>query len=47
MATNDNGQAESSGRLYVIDGPSFNIGYETKKPNPRVTAIVGRNVEVI
>mgnify|MGYP003730903661 CR=1 FL=1 len=37
------GKAESTGALIVKQGPSFNTGV---KPNPRVIAIMGEDVEL-
>ena len=45
VATNKNGQAESTGRLIVVRGPSFQGG-RTKKPNPRRIVNIEDSVEV-
>jgi len=45
VATNKNGQAESTGRLVVIRGPSFQGG-RTKKPNPRRIVNIEDSVEI-
>jgi len=42
-ATNEYGKAEANGRLKVKQGPTFNTGV---KPNPRVIAIFGEEVEL-
>ena len=42
-AANEHGKAESTGRLIVKQGPTFNTG---TKPNPRVIARIGERVEL-
>ena len=42
-ASNEYGKAESSGKLIVKQGPTFNTGV---KPSPRVIATMGENVEL-
>jgi hypothetical protein len=42
-AANEYGKAESTGRLIVKEGPTFNTGV---KPNPRVIATLGERVEL-
>ena len=42
-AVNEYGQAQSSGKLIVKQGPSFSSGV---KPNPRVITTVGKNVQL-